>query len=151
MPGFETNSMSVCALKTSTPWGASLSVASTRYVMAVLRSRRADGRHALGENGLRRSDAGAEGDAMSVLRERELERRDRGHDVEAPDVAEMRDADDFALQLILAASERDADLVAQIADDLSGDALREVDAGDRRARRVGRDEPEPERRPRRAR
>src|SRR5689334_17785887 len=98
MPGFDTNSISGCALKMSTPCGASLSVARTRYVMAALRSRRADGRHALDEDRLRRADAGTELDLVPVCRDRELERGDRGDHVEAADVSEVRDPHDLALQ-----------------------------------------------------
>src|SRR5205085_8750959 len=63
---------------------------------------------------------------------------------------EVRDADDLALELILPAGERDADLVAQVADDFSGHAVGKKNAGGRRARALGRDEPRPERLRRRA-
>ena len=73
---------------------------------------------------LRGADAATELDLVAEVAQRHLEGGDGGDDVEGAHVAEMGDADDLALQLILAAGEGHAHAVAQI-----GDQLAAVDAG----------------------
>ena len=76
-------------------------------------SRRLRDRHArLEEDALRGGHAGAELELVAELAQRHLERRDRGDDVERAEVAAVRDAGDLALQLALAAGDRDAEAVA---------------------------------------
>src|SRR5206468_808796 len=74
-------------------------------------------REALGEDALGRPHAAAELDLGAEAMQGELERRHTRHHVEGAHVAEMREADDLAPQLVLAAGEGDAHAVAQVAEE----------------------------------
>src|SRR3954465_7589450 len=71
-----------------------------------------DGHARLEEDALGGRDAGAELELVAEVAQRHLERRDRDHDVEGPEVAAVGDARDLALQLALPAGDRHAVAVA---------------------------------------
>src|SRR3954451_15670033 len=64
----------------------------------------------LDEHALRGAHAGAELDVVAELGEHHLEARQRGQDVEGAEVAAVRDPQDLALELLLAAVGGDAEL-----------------------------------------
>src|SRR3954451_16285412 len=91
----------------------------------------------LDEHALRGADPGAVLDLVAELRERHLEPRERGQDVEGAEVAAVRDPDDPALELVLAAVGGDPKL-AQGAGDLAAvDRVGQLDGGHDRAALVG--------------
>src|SRR5512138_2446113 len=103
-------------------------------------------RQAFAEDLLGGAHARAERHLRTEVRERELERRKADDDVERPDVAQVREADDLALQLVLTARERHLHLVAQILEERAAvDVRREVDRGGGRARRLRREQRQAER------
>src|SRR3954452_4407392 len=91
----------------------------------------------LDEHALRGAHAGAELDVVAELREHHLEARERGQDVEGAEIAAVRDPQDLALELLLAAVGGDPEL-AQGAGDLAAvDGVRQLDGGDHGRALVG--------------
>src|SRR6187431_783361 len=91
-------------------------------------------RKAFTEDLLGGADAGAEVHLRTEVRERELERREADDHVERVDVSQVREADDLAFELVLAAGERDLHLVTQVLEKRAAvDVRGQVDGGGGRA------------------
>src|SRR5215210_721946 len=84
----------------------------------------------LDEHALRGAHAGAELDVVAELAQHHLEARERGQDVEGAEVAAVRDPQDLALELLLAAVGGDAELAEGAGDLAAVDRLRQLDGGD---------------------
>src|SRR4051794_5354167 len=114
-----------------TPESAIFSLTRTLYCCsstALAGGRGGDAR--LDEHALRGAHAGAELDVVAELAQHHLKPGQRGQDVEGAEVAAVRDPQDPALELLLAAVGRDPEL-AHCAGDLAAvDRVREIDSGD---------------------
>src|SRR5262249_58463815 len=96
-PGLASTSRSGCSRRRARPSGPSESLSSTRYAMVP----RSAGRQAVGQDGLGRSHAAPVVDGRAEVPQRQLERREPGHDVEAADVAGGGEEDDTPVHTIL--------------------------------------------------
>src|SRR3954447_25397182 len=114
-----------------TPESAIFSLTRTLYCCsstALAGGRGGDAR--LHEYALRGAHAGAELDVVAELGEHHLEPRERGQDVERAEVATVRDPQDPALELLLAAVGGDPELAQGTWDLAAVDRVGQLDGGD---------------------
>src|SRR5215212_7750659 len=119
-----------------TPESAIFSLTRTLYCCSstCLRRSRDAG---FDEDALGRADAGPVLDLVAELGQGHLEPRERGQDVERAEVAAVRDPQDPALELLLAAVGGDAELAQGAGDLLAVDRVGQLHGGDDRAALVG--------------
>src|SRR4051794_24617862 len=114
----------------STPESAIFSLTRILYCCSSTALAGGGGRDAgLDEHPLGRADARAELDVVSELGEHHLEARQRGQDVEGAEVTAVRDPQDPALELLLAAVGGDAELAQGAGHLATVDRLRQLDGG----------------------
>src|SRR5882724_1758490 len=106
-------------VSTARPWSESVSVIRTLCLSVIACPCRSRRRQAFDEHALGGGHAAAEIDAGAELREAHFHGRHRGHDVELAEVADVRDAEDLALEMVLTAGEADPHLVAQVLGELA--------------------------------
>src|SRR5215210_1540506 len=122
----------------STPESAIFSLTRTLYCCSSTGLAGGGGRDArLDEHALRGAHTGAELHVVAELGEHHLEPRQRGEDVEGAEVAAVRDPQDPALELLLAAVGGDAELAQCPRHLATVDGVGQLDGGDHGRALVG--------------